>query len=179
MDLYIEQLYRKRKTPVEILLQLGIFLGCFAVTAGILFFFNIMSERLQSNLGSLFGLMLAVIFVFFSYKYQWFQYFDREFEYLYFNGDIDIDRITAKSTRKRLLSMKAANVTRFGIYRDAVKSNVPFDMVLDVTSGYNTGNQICFLVTRERNYGTVLLIFEPKEEILNDMKRRVQVPFEA
>ena len=175
MDLYTEQLYRKRKTPVEILLQLGIFIGCFAVTAGILFIFN----YIPSQLGGFFGLMLAMIFVFFAYKYQWFQQFDREFEYLYFNGDIDVDRITAKSTRKRLLSLKAANVTRFGVYRDSVKTSAPVDKVLDVTSGYDTGNPICFLITRERNYGTVLLIFEPKEEILNDMKRRVQVPFEA
>ena len=175
MDLYIEQLYRKRKTPVEILLQTAIFIGCFALTAGIIWFFN----AIPSQLGGFFGLMLAMIFVFLAYKYQWFQQFDREFEYLYFNGDIDIDRITAKSTRKRLLSMKAANVTRFGVYRDAVKSNVPFDKVIDVTSGYDTDNVICFLITRERNYGTVLLIFEPKEEILTDMKRRVQVPFEA
>ena len=175
MDLYTEQLYRKRKTTTDILLQLAIFVGCFAFTAAILFFFN----SIPSQFGGFAGLMIAVIFVYFTYKYQWFQQFDREFEYLYFNGDIDIDRITAKATRKRLLSLKAANVTRFGLYKDSVKTSAPVDKVLDVTSGYDTGNQICFLITRERNYGTVLLIFEPKEEILNDMKRRVQVPFEA
>lgn len=174
MDLYTEQLYRKRKTPLEAFLQLLIFLGCFLGSAAIIFVFNMLS-----SFGLMAAIMIVFILIYFAYKYQWFQQFDREFEYLYFNGDIDIDRITAKATRKRLLSLKAANVTRFGIYRDAVKTNVPVDKVIDVTSGFETKNQICFLVTRERNYGTVLLIFEPKDEILNDMKRRVQVPFEA
>ena len=174
MDLYTEQLYRKRKTPVESLLQILIFLACFFGSAAIIFFFHILS-----SFGLMAGAMIVIILIYFATKNQWVQQFEREFEYLYFNGDIDIDRITAKSTRKRLLSLKAANVTRFGIYRESIKSNVPFDKILDVTSGYDTGNQICFLVTRERNYGTVLLIFEPKDEILNDMKRRVQVPFEA
>lgn len=174
MDLYTEQLYRKRKTLPETLLQLLIFLGCFSASALLIFFFNMLS-----SFGSMAGMMIVIIFIYFAYKYQWFQQFDREFEYLYFNGDIDIDRITAKSTRKRLLSLKAANVIRFGAYRDAIRTNVPVDKVIDVTSGFETENQICFLVTRERNYGTVLLIFEPKAEILNDMKRRVQVPFEA
>jgi len=174
MDLYTEQLYRKRKSPAEAALQLAILLGCFLVTAAIIFVSNV----IPSQFGGMAGLLIAVIFVYFAYKYQWFQQFDREFEYLYFNGDIDIDRITAKSSRKRILSLKAENVTRFGLYRESVKTNAPVDRVIDVTSGYETENQICFLITRERNYGTVLLIFEPKDEILNDMKRRVQVPFE-
>ena len=174
MDLYTEQLYRKRKTPLEYALQGLVFLGLFLGAAALIFFFNMVSSF---GLGA--AVMIDFIVIYFAYKYQWFQQFDREYEYLYFNGDIDIDRITAKATRKRLLSLKAANVTRFGVYRESVKTNAPVDKVLDVTSGFETKNQICFLITREKNYGSVLLIFEPKDEILNDMKRRVQVPFEA
>lgn len=175
MDLYTEQLYRKRKTLPEFLLQTLIFLGCILAAAAIIFIFSHLSPRF----GLPAGVLIAVIFAYFSFKYQWFQQFDREYEYLYFNGDVDIDRITAKSTRKRLLSVRAADVLRFGVYRDSVRSNVPFDKVIDVTSGYETENTVCFLTVRSREYGNVLLIFEPKEEILTDMKRRVQAPFEG
>lgn len=175
MDLYTEQLYRKRKSPLEWLLQILVFVGCVAGSVGIIMFFSALSDQF----GLMAGTLIVVILAYFSFKYQWFQQFDREYEYLYFNGDIDFDRITAKSTRKRIISIKAADVTRFGKYRESIKSNVPFDKIIDVTSGYETENTVCFLTLRHRQLGNVLLIWEPKSEILDDMKRRVQVPFET
>ncbi|MBQ1966236.1 MAG: hypothetical protein II348_06110 [Clostridia bacterium] len=175
MDLYTEQLYRKRKSPLEWLLQGLVFVGCVAGSVAIIMFFSALSQ----SFGLMTGTVIVVILAYFAFKYQWFQQFDREYEYLYFNGDIDFDRITAKSSRKRIVSMKAKDVTRFGVYREAIKSNIPFDKVIDVTSGYETENTVCYLVFRHRELGNVLLIWEPKKEILDDMKRRVQVPFEA
>lgn len=175
MDLYTEQLYRKRKTPLEWLLQILMMAACVVGSVMILMFF----AALSSQMGLMAGTLIVVIIAYFVFKYQLFQIFDREYEYLYFNGDIDFDRITAKSTRKRIISIKAADVTRFGVYRDAVKTNLPFDKVIDVTSGYESENTLCFLTLRHRQMGNVLLIWEPKQEILDDMKRRVSVPFEA
>lgn len=175
MDLYTEQLYRKRKTALEWLLQILMMAACVVGSVVILMFFS----ALSSQMGLMAGTLVVVILAYFVIKYQLFQIFDREFEYLYFNGDIDFDRITAKSTRKRIISIKAADVTRFGVYRDSVKTHLPFDKVIDVTSGYQTENTLCFLTLRHRQMGNVLLIWEPKQEILDDMKRRVSVPFEA
>lgn len=174
MDLYTEQLYRKRKSLPELLLQALIFVACVGGSVFIIMFFS----ALSANYGLFAGTLIVIILAYFSFKYQWFQQFDREIEYLYFNGDVDIDRITAKSTRKRIISVRAADVTRFGVYRDSVKSNIPFDKIIDVTSGYETENTVCFLTVRNKEYGNVLLIFEPKQEILDDMKRRVQISFE-
>ena len=174
MDLYTEQLYRKRKTLPEFLLQTATLLGCIFGSVLIIMIFNTVSP----NFGLMGGTLIVVILAYMSFKYQWFQQFDKEYEYLYFNGDMDIDRITAKATRKRLLSFRSADVVRFGVYRESVKTNVPFDKIVDVTSGYETENTICYLVSKNRQFGNVLLIFEPKKEILDDMKRRVQVPFE-
>ncbi len=175
MDLYTEQLYRKRKTFLEFVLQTLILLACILASAAIIYFCSITSGQFGLPL----GVMISIILIYFSFKYQWFQQFDREYEYLYYNGDVDIDQITAKSTRKRLISLRAADVTRFGVYRESIRTGIPFDKVFDVTSGYETENTICFLTARHREYGNVLLIFEPKDEILNDMKRRVQIPFEG
>ncbi len=175
MDLYTEQLYKKRKSPLEWTLQILIFLVCIVGSVGIIMFCRILSPQFGLFLGTL----IVVILAYFSFKYQWFQQFDKEYEYLYFNGDIDFDRITAKSSRKRIISMKAADVTRFGKYRESVRSHIPFDKVIDVTSGYETENTVCFMVVKHRQMGNVLLIWEPKQEILDDMKRRVQVPYEG
>ncbi len=175
MDLYTEQLYRKRKTPLELILQILVFLGCVAGSVAIIMIFSALSPQF----GLMGGTLIVIILAYFSFKYQWFQRFDKEYEYLYFNGDIDFDCITAKASRKRIISIKAADVTRFGKYRESIRSNVPFDKVIDVTSGYETENTLCFLSVKHRQMGNVLLIWEPKQEILDDMKRRVQVPYEA
>ncbi len=175
MDLYTEQLYKKRKSPLEWTLQIAVFLACILGSAAIIMVFRILSPTFGFPMGAL----VVAILAYFSIKYQWFQQFDREYEYLYFNGDIDFDRITAKATRKRIVSMKAADVTRFGKYRESIRSNIPFDKVLDVTSGYETENTVCFMTFKHREMGNVLLIWEPKQEILDDMKRRVQVPYEG
>lgn len=175
MDLYTEQLYKKRKSPVEWLLQILLVSACLIASVFILLFFSAQSNQY----GLMAGTLVVVIFAYFAFKYQWLQQFDREYEYLYYNGDIDFDRITAKSTRKRILSIKAADVIRFGKYNQSIKSNIPFDKIIDVTSGYETENTVCFLTVRHGQMGNVLLIWEPKDEILNDMKRRVQVPFEG
>jgi hypothetical protein len=39
-----------------------------------------------------------------------------EFEYIITNGDLDIDKITAKSTRKRMQSIKLSKVEKYGKY---------------------------------------------------------------
>lgn len=175
MDLYTEQLYRRRKRPLDWMLQGLIFLGLVLGCVLIMVFLCAYSR----NFGPTLGTLIIVILAYFSYKYQWFQQFDKEYEYLYFNGDIDIDQITAKSSRKRILSVRAADVQRFGVYRDQIRTATAFDKVIDVTSGYDNGNTLCFLTVRNKDYGNVLLLFEPKEEILTDMKRRIQLPFEA
>ncbi len=174
MDLYTEQLYRKRKTPLEWLLQGLVFVGCVGGSVAIIMLFSALSK----NFGLMAGTMIVVVLAYFSFKYQWFQQFEKEYEYLYFNGDIDFDCITAKSTRKRIISIKAADVTRFGVYRESVRTNIPFDKIIDVTSGYETENTLCYLTLRHRQMGNVLLLWEPKQEILDDMKRRVPVAFE-
>ena len=175
MDLYTEQLYRKRKTALEWFLQGLVFVACVVGSVGIIILFSALSP----NFGLMGGTLIAIVLAYFSFKYQWFQQFDKEYEYLYYNGDIDFDCITAKASRKRIVSIKAADVSRFGVYRDTIKTNVPFDKIIDVTSGYETENTVCYLICRHRQMGTVLLIWEPKKEILDDMKRRVQATFEA
>ncbi len=175
MDLYTEQLYKKRKSTLEWALQILVFLACIIGSVAIMMFCSVLSDKFGLFLGTL----IVVILAYFSFKYQWFQQFDKEYEYLYFNGDIDFDRITAKASRKRIVSMKAADVTRFGKYRESIRSNIPFDKIIDVTSGYETENTVCFMTFKHREMGNVLLIWEPKQEILDDMKRRVQVPYEG
>ena len=40
-----------------------------------------------------------------------------EYEYIYTNGDLDVDKIVAKSNRKRVVSIKCSEVEKYGEYK--------------------------------------------------------------
>ena len=50
-------------------------------------------------------------------SYKLFSMLSVEFEYIITNGDLDIDRITAKSSRKRMMTIKCTKVEKYGEYR--------------------------------------------------------------
>ena len=76
-----------------------------------------------------------------------FKRFDLEFEYLYVNGDLDIDKIMAKQKRKRVFEMN----------------------VRDMEVLAPTGSRTYEMVTISQGQ-TVKIIFEPNKTILEGMK---------
>ena len=100
---------------------------------------------------------------------------DVEYEYIYLNGEMDVDKIICRSERSRLLTVKAENFEQFGEYNDAAREKVdsyPANKRFDVRS--NKGNTLYYAIFNHKEYNKTLLIFEPDERILSDMKRYIQ-----
>ncbi|MCL2083967.1 MAG: hypothetical protein FWH06_01755, partial [Oscillospiraceae bacterium] len=100
-----------------------------------------------------------------------------EFEYILTNGEMDIDRITGKSRRKRLLTVdcRALEVCA-PIESIAQYENAQYTKRLDVSSGQNDAPRH-FMVAPAKGGGRMLVIFEPDDRILSAMRtynRRVQ-----
>lgn len=93
--------------------------------------------------------------------------FNIEYEYILTNGEMDIDKITAKRKRKRILNFKCANIERMGKYRPAEHANGSY------TSTYvicNVDENSFFAVIRQEK-GLILVIFSPNEKIIDGMKK--------
>ncbi len=170
MDFYTEQLYKKKKRPLDYLMQAGIFVGCLAASSLVF----ILLSAVAPAFGKLAGTLAIVAIVYGAYKL--FCRLDTEYEYIYFNGELDVDKITAKSDRKRLLTVKCQEFERFGRATEGIREKVTADKVLDVTSGGES--PVYFAVFHKKDAGRMLLLFEPKEEIRADMKRRMQITTE-
>ena len=87
---------------------------------------------------------------------------DVEYEYLYVNGDLDIDKIMHKAKRKRVFSMNINSMEgadELSQYRNA--------RVLDFSSGMADAKRYV-LVTAENGQVTKL-VFEPNETIIEGM----------
>lgn len=168
-DVFYEQLYARKKTWKEYGAQALIFI----VTIGLsmaAFMFCVASIK---NFGLIMGTLCIGILVYFGYKL--FMRLDVEYEYIYLNGEIDVDKIICKSDRSRLLTVKAASFEQFGEYNESTKQKVdsyPADKRFDVRS--NTTDKLYYAVFNHKEHKKTVLIFEPDERILEDMKNYIQ-----
>ena len=106
MDTFGEQLVKKATTGADWAKRIGIaVLGLVLATVLMwLSFFTGFMILTMLSVGALFGLVWLLTGM--SYEY----------EYILTNDDLDIDKITGKRKRKRLITLKMNTVEEFGIY---------------------------------------------------------------
>ena len=153
---YVELLVKKKKTPKDSILK-GLMI------AGIVILVLI---------GLVIPLVLIAAIALGVLAYFKMPGLDLEFEYLYVNGELDIDKIMSKVKRKRVGSFdisKAEMVApvkshELDYYRQSKDLNV-----VDCSSGEDHANVYGMVIKDEK--GMKLVLFEPNQEILDDMRR--------
>ena len=145
-DAFYEQLYARKKTIREYGIQALIFIVTIVLSM-ISFTFCITNIK---GFGLIMGFLCICILVYFGYKL--FMKLDVEYEYIYLNGEIDVDKIICRTKAK--------------------VDGMPVNKRIDVRS--NKTDKLYYAVFNHREYKKTLLIFEPEERILEDMKRHIQ-----
>ena len=115
----------------------------------------------------IFPLSLLLVGLVFYGGYYLMTGIDTEYEYILTNGDLDIDKITGKRKRKRLLSTKIGDFTAFGKLEEAHEAADKVTTVL-VTDGTNEGAY--YADFRHQSAGNVRLIFTPNEKTMEGVK---------
>ena len=92
-----------------------------------------------------------------------------EYEYIFVNGELSIDKIVAKSKRTRLLTVELKNVENLGKYNSA-KFAGKRDLTKLVYSETYSGEGDVFFEVRHPKIGMTLLVFEPNEKMVKAMK---------
>ena len=92
-----------------------------------------------------------------------------EYEYIFTNGDLDIDRIYDKSRRKRIYSGDVKNIEIMAPVTDNgyESSFKKADKVVDCTSGVHGDDTYKFLVMYKEKHCHI--IFEPNEALIASM----------
>ena len=122
MDKIVEILVKKENTLLNILIKCALWGFSFALAAVCLF-------AVKSI-----GVVLCVAVIYAAYKIS--QKFDVEFEYIYVNGDLDIDRIFSRNSRKRYLSIELARIVAIGsVENENIKKLSYNAKVIDASSG--------------------------------------------
>jgi len=153
MDTFFEQIVRRKKTTTDLLLLSATVAGAF--------FLAYLSLWLMQYIGMLFIVLLAGVIV----GLWWvFTMTGVEFEYSVTNGDIDIDQITGKRNRKRIVSVAGRRVESCGRYSADVGQRA-FDRKL-MTGPSPLAKGLWYFTYRSKKNGHTLVIFQPNEKVL-------------
>ncbi|HHW46516.1 MAG TPA: hypothetical protein GXX17_06370 [Clostridiales bacterium] len=161
MDSYVEQLVPIKKSLYESILKVSI------LTAGVVLVL-LCAFLFVNGIGGPFKSLFVLVAVGIGIlSWRLATTYDYEYEYILTNGSIDIDKITAKRSRKRLLSFDCKNIERFGKYNSKAHANTQYSRRLICC---NQGADSYFAVIRHEG-SLILLVFEPNEKFLKQMAK--------
>lgn len=174
MDVFVEQLIAEQRKGRYFAIIFSItLLAVLLVAATFLFAFE----------------LFAIVLVAVGYGWWWAvkQPF-LEYEYSVTNGDIDIDRIRARSKRLRLVSVRGEKIESLAPVTPETDLS-RFDRVVRAVSYLPNKAQWCFTYHSKKN-GRTAVVFEPNARVLNalidglsyqlqrEVRRNYQVPAE-
>ena len=166
MDVFLEYLMKKKQTGMDVLKQLGLIL------AGIVASYIVMV--VFSMLGSFFAsyTLLAVAGVFYG-TWVLLRNYKLEYEYIFTNGDLDIDVIKAQKTRKRLTSLQCKKIEVMASDKNMTHKrsfeNESISKKYNAVFDPNLGGiyHVLFTYDGEKR----LLTFQPPAKLLEAMKK--------
>lgn len=151
-DSYTEQLVKQRPTGATALKKTGLIMVI------------VISALATIMIPYLVIIPLALIMLAF---YFWKRVSTLEFEYLYYNGEIDIDKIMGREARKRVLSVSAKEMEVLAPTGSIELQQYQNLKVFDCSS--KTENKTYEVVTKHKGEN-VRVIFEPNDTILQGMR---------
>jgi len=91
-----------------------------------------------------------------------------EFEYIFTNGDLDVDRIVNQRKRKRVISFKCSEVEKLKKY--SAEEKVPENCKVRIFACTPDENSYSLLVRTSAD-GLVCLVFSPDDRMIQGMKK--------
>ncbi len=152
MDTFFEQIVKIKLNKKAKGLIVAIVVADLLLAAGLLFLSMIFAPS--------FGILIVAGLIYGGYKLI--SQLSVEFEYIFTNGDLDVDKIVAKSSRKRMVSLKCSQVEKYGEYKgQPVPGSVKNTLIL---CNPDSEGQV-YLIGNDRNLGMVMLVIAPDERV--------------
>ncbi|MBQ5446270.1 MAG: hypothetical protein IIT48_06350 [Lachnospiraceae bacterium] len=157
-DVYHEWLIKRRRTIIDILIR-------------ILFILLTLTTFFLSFFGTLSRVIFFILAIAFAYLTRYmFQRTDVEYEYSFLSGELQIDRICGKARRKACYKIEMNKVE--AVAKEGSPELEQFERqnykYKDYSSLEDTDRR--YVVFERKDKELVKIIFEPNEEIVNDMK---------
>lgn len=155
MDVFVEQIVKKKFGPLDYVIFAGVVLAGLVLTA--LAFVFLPPFAVIVFAGVCFG------------AYYLITSRSLEFEYSVTNGDITIDKIIYRRSRRRVISLDANTVEEMGKY-DPEKHRAKSYASRLFTSRLPSGEGAWYFTARHPKFGYVLVVFDPDEQVLEAIR---------
>lgn len=158
MDIFCEYLVKK-KSPSDNLKQVLLILMCVLLCAASLFFCTFIMIKFIWLVPPLWGMIIyGTVILRRNYSI--------EYEYIFTNGQLDIDIIKGKSKRKPMISIQCRNIEYMAPYNG---TNMSERQVIDAI--YDEKRRGKYYVDFSQNGVGYRLLFQPPEKILENIKK--------
>lgn len=88
-----------------------------------------------------------------------------EYEYIVTNDDLDVDKISGKRKRKRLISIDLKSVDEFAPYVDGTELNTDVTVLADDGTGYD----LWYVFIETESNGKVAVVFNPDSRTIKNI----------
>lgn len=158
MDSFKEQMIKKENTSKDTTMRFLIAFASIALAFGVIMF----TIMLRYFLPMAFFIGGVIIYG----GFYLIQNLNLEYEYIFTNGDLDVDKIIAARNRKHLITVKVNDITDIGEYSEGGGS----DRTTVIASARNSELTDWYLDFKHHEYGDTRLIFTPNEDMLRVIK---------
>lgn len=165
MESYCEYLTKKRLEAKNYLLIVLIWLAAFALVYGVIWLSALI----------LFVKTFAVIIIagILYGAFRLVQLMDIEYEMIAVNRDLDIDKIIAKRSRKRMLTVHLDKIEEYGKYSENVAArlaNRSFEFKINCA---NQGDDAAYMVYRHPKKGLCFVVIPVNEKLEKEILKSV------
>lgn len=161
MDNYVEQIVAKKSEARDTAIRLIIFLGLSLVAA------------LALICTVLFGFAFLLVVAVGAIYLMWYLLGNTsvEYEYIVTNNELDVDKITGRRKRKRLITLKLNLADEWGEYDENKNKN---EKVQATVSAHDCRYiNLWYLVANHEKHGKTMLLFSPNEDVLTAVNKSV------
>ncbi len=164
MDSFMEYMITEKQTAKTVLKKIGIYFAALLLTF-VSFIVMLMFPSV------LIGFLPMVIVLIFYVAYRITTSFDVEYEYILTNGELDVDKITNKRRRKRLMTIHCKSFTAFarvGNMEFLQEENGEFARVIDASAKSSALED--YYAVFYKNGQKIKLVFNPTQKMIETFK---------
>ena len=164
MDSFMEYMIAEKQTAKTVFKKIGVYIGALLLTLAISFVMLMFPSAL---IGILPMLTVAIFYV--AYRIN--TSFDVEYEYILTNGELDIDKITHKRRRKRLMTIHCKSFITFAKVGDkeyASEENGEFSKIIDASAKSSALEN--YYAVFYKNGQKIKLVFNPTQKMIDNFK---------
>lgn len=164
MDSFMEYMIAEKQTAKTVFKKIGIYFAALLLTA-VSFIVMLMFPSV------LIGFLPMVIAIIFYAAYRITTSFDVEYEYILTNGELDVDKITNKRRRKRLMTIHCKSFTAFarvGNKEFLQEENAEFARVIDASAKSSALED--YYAVFYKNGQKIKLVFNPTQKMIETFK---------